>query len=230
VHDVHVSATNEDWKRLAAYIKDRRDALDMTQGDVRAAGGPSVTTLQKLELAARTAYRRGTLTAVDRALKWRPGSSRAILKGDEPTPLDDRTPAETDSRLGGQLIRRRILLGDELSRNYRDRFLFAAERGIDYDLAYRAEHGELEALTEDEQQAVQRAYGLAGDSLEPGRSLTTGIPELASSTEGAHRAYVRAALEDRQFTEAHWRIVADQLRMWRGEYPQAAPAKVRRRA
>jgi len=160
---------SRDWANLAAQVKDRREELGLTQEQVAASGGPSTATLRLIETNNAKSYRAKTFTQLETALRWRNGSVRRILAGQGPSPLDD------DDQLGEQLSRRRILLGDELGRNYRDSSLFATERGISHDLTYRAEHGNAAALTREEQAVAEHAYGLAGGSWN--RSITTGVLE-----------------------------------------------------
>ncbi len=47
----------------------------------------------EIENARRESYNRSTLAALDRALKWEPGSAAAVLAGGEPTELDEPASA-----------------------------------------------------------------------------------------------------------------------------------------
>lgn len=82
---------DEDWPRLARFVRDRRDELGMSQEDVRAAGGPSTATMNMIENPdhRRAGYSRSTYSKLERALRWQPMSARAILKGGDPSPVDD---------------------------------------------------------------------------------------------------------------------------------------------
>jgi hypothetical protein len=75
-------------ERLAEAMEQRRRALDITWEDVHAAGGPAVRTLNNLR-RAQSAPDRATLAKLDTALRWQPGSAKAVLSGAaEPVPLD----------------------------------------------------------------------------------------------------------------------------------------------
>ncbi len=96
-----VSMAPKDWKRLAGYVRERRDELGLTQEQVAAAGGPSTATLRLIETSAQSEYRAKSLRQLEDALRWRSGSVRAILAGGEPaeagrSPADVRDPAEAD--------------------------------------------------------------------------------------------------------------------------------------
>lgn len=91
---------DSDWQRLADYVTRRRTQLGMTQGEVQAAGGPSVATMRLLEGAMQQGYRAVILGRLEEALRWRPGSVATILAGGEPTTVDrsetSRTPMDPD--------------------------------------------------------------------------------------------------------------------------------------
>jgi hypothetical protein len=79
-------AIGSDWQRVADYVRDRRIELDLTQADVHAAGGPSPATQRLVEGALQSAYQPAILGRLERALRWKRGSIRAIRNGGEPTP------------------------------------------------------------------------------------------------------------------------------------------------
>ncbi|GAB4677632.1 helix-turn-helix domain-containing protein [Mycobacterium avium] len=103
------------WDRLANYVQEFRAMRGMSQKAVAANGGPSDTTLGKIEAGAWRP-KRGvdrTLEKLDRGLGWEPGSASRVLAGGEPTiradtarlarllrakakPLEDRTPDEQE--------------------------------------------------------------------------------------------------------------------------------------
>lgn len=84
--------TGDDWRRLAAYTRDRRGDLGLTQEELAAAGGPSTATLRLIEGARQPGYRPAILRALERALQWERGSVRAILDGGDPvSEADDLT-------------------------------------------------------------------------------------------------------------------------------------------
>lgn len=85
-----------DIQRLARRAKQRREDLDNDQIDVveRAGKGLSLSVLSQIENARNDRLRPATLRALDRGLRWVPGSSRSVTEGGEPTALDDDDPEE----------------------------------------------------------------------------------------------------------------------------------------
>lgn len=79
---------SKDWKRLAEHAHRRRSELGLSQAAMAVPGVLSIDRIQKIEGAKRTSYRLGTLLALERALKWAPGSVEQILKGGDPLPAD----------------------------------------------------------------------------------------------------------------------------------------------
>lgn len=71
----------DDWAALAEAVAKRRQQHAMSQDDVAAGGGPSAKTIRQLELGDGGEFRPSTFQKLDRALSWRPGTSRAILDG-----------------------------------------------------------------------------------------------------------------------------------------------------
>lgn len=69
---------------LARWVKARRDELDLTQMEVWMAGGPSNTTLTKIENAEMDGLTRTTARKLDAALQWEPGSARRVWEGGSP--------------------------------------------------------------------------------------------------------------------------------------------------
>lgn len=97
------SVTNPD--RFAAIVQARRAELNLTQVDVKAAGGPSTVTLGKIENGQRPSAR--TLRKLDQVLRWSPGSAARTLSGGDPTPLDGPPPPPSDThqvRLGPDVV------------------------------------------------------------------------------------------------------------------------------
>jgi transcriptional regulator with XRE-family HTH domain len=78
----------KDWERLARYVVERRDQLGLTQEEVAVSGGPSTATLRLIEKSAQDAYRAKSLRQLEDALRWAPGSVRAVLDGGEPRERD----------------------------------------------------------------------------------------------------------------------------------------------
>lgn len=75
---------NPDLDRLARYVKARRDELGLRQDELKDRGGPSTTTLTKVESASAT-LAPVTLRKLDDGLRWARGSAAAILAGGEPS-------------------------------------------------------------------------------------------------------------------------------------------------
>jgi hypothetical protein len=80
---------------LADAVTTRRRALGLTRIGLHEAGGPSDSTMARLESpTATTAYPRpSTLDRLDAGLKWIPGSAAGCLDLREPTPLEDISAA-----------------------------------------------------------------------------------------------------------------------------------------
>ncbi|OZE28306.1 hypothetical protein CH262_03025 [Rhodococcus sp. 05-2255-1e] len=80
---------------LADAVTMRRRALGLTRIGLHEAGGPSDSTMARLESpTATTAYPRpSTLDRLDAGLKWVPGSAAGCLDLREPTPLEDISAA-----------------------------------------------------------------------------------------------------------------------------------------
>lgn len=86
---------------LGRAVRTRRTQLGLTQEEVNAHGGPSDTTLTKIENGEGANPAASTLRKLDTALRWRPGSAQRVLEGEgdaEPlkTPPDTRPAARRD--------------------------------------------------------------------------------------------------------------------------------------
>lgn len=66
-------------KRLGEAVAQRRNALGLSQERVHELGGPSTTTLTKIEAGTAKSIHRRTAQDLDRALGWKVGSSEALL-------------------------------------------------------------------------------------------------------------------------------------------------------
>lgn len=78
-------------ERLAEASRARRSALGITQPGAAEAGGIGVSTLRQIETAAQPgSVSRKTSLGLDRAMRWKPGSTARVLVGDAdaPEPLD----------------------------------------------------------------------------------------------------------------------------------------------
>lgn len=62
-------------------IRNRRVFLRLSQADVTAAGGPSEQTVRKIEHGQPGPYRAASMVALDRILRWKPGTVQTILDG-----------------------------------------------------------------------------------------------------------------------------------------------------
>lgn len=81
--------------RLDFYVNERLAVLHMTRNDLARRGGPNRSTLHKSTTGSRS-MSAATLTRLDEALGWAPGSARSILEGGEPvTPQHHDTSAHT---------------------------------------------------------------------------------------------------------------------------------------
>ncbi|MBD7949630.1 helix-turn-helix domain-containing protein [Oerskovia rustica] len=69
----------QDIARLGPLVRARREELGLSQEDVAALGGPSTTTLSKIENGEAKAIRLRTARDLDRALGWRRGSTEDVL-------------------------------------------------------------------------------------------------------------------------------------------------------
>ncbi|PYG00197.1 Helix-turn-helix domain-containing protein [Georgenia satyanarayanai] len=78
---------SSDLKRFARIVLDRRNTLGLSQVDVWRAGGPSNSTLTKIEGGLPPEPSNATLRKLDVGLQWTPGSARSALSGGDPTPL-----------------------------------------------------------------------------------------------------------------------------------------------
>lgn len=74
-------ADDWDWQALADTVKARRAWLRMSQPDVAKAGGPSEQTVSRIETRSRRNYSSETFTVLEKALRWEPGTIKAILAG-----------------------------------------------------------------------------------------------------------------------------------------------------
>lgn len=71
----------ENWRRLGAAVQGRRNRLGLTQEEITERGGPSHSTLRRLERGDPGPYQGRTLVSLEQALDWRSGTVQAILEG-----------------------------------------------------------------------------------------------------------------------------------------------------
>src|ERR1044072_502839 len=91
------SPNNDDWHRLAKYVKARRRELRLNQDELKRTGGPSAATVRNIESALQDSYKPWVLDGLARSLKWTAVSIDEILAGGEPTPIVDRHLSLDDS-------------------------------------------------------------------------------------------------------------------------------------
>lgn len=87
-----------DLERFAEIVKLRREDLGLTQDQMGDYGGPSTTTMTKVENAGDGVPAQVTLRKLDAALKWEPGSARRTLAGGEPTEIVEPAPPAPSRR------------------------------------------------------------------------------------------------------------------------------------
>lgn len=77
------------WDQLAAQVTTQRAYLGYSIAQLSAVSGLSTSTLDNIEHNRKNAYDPATLSALERALRWRPGSIQRVLNGLEPQALQD---------------------------------------------------------------------------------------------------------------------------------------------
>lgn len=77
------------WDQLAAHVTTQRAYLGYSIAQLSAVSGLSTSTLDNLEHGRKASYDPGTLSALERALRWAPGSVDRVLKGLNPLPVRD---------------------------------------------------------------------------------------------------------------------------------------------
>lgn len=79
-----LSVMEQDIKRLGSYVEARRKNLGLSQADLAARGGPSDTTVSKIEMGRTRRILPKTARELDLALEWLPGSAESVMSGGEP--------------------------------------------------------------------------------------------------------------------------------------------------
>lgn len=97
------SGSPPDWKNLASHVVKRRKALDWTQADLQAAGGPSTATLRHIEGASSESYKPYILRKLERGLRWTDGSVDRCLAGGEPLNISDEASFSSPQRIAAAL-------------------------------------------------------------------------------------------------------------------------------
>jgi hypothetical protein len=117
--------SGEAWQRLGEMLEGRRVALNPKYRNLvlfTAERGIDYRLAWDVEHAARTNYRRPTITAIEVAYAWRPGSIRLVLAGGEPAELDIAVTAPASPLTAGEeralaSWREEVRLGVEQKRN-----------------------------------------------------------------------------------------------------------------
>lgn len=153
---------------LARYVAARREDLHMSQEDVALAGGPSTTTLSKIEAAAAGVLRKRTLEDLDRALMWRIGSSREVLvSGRAPEPVDPEPRADRPLDVEDLEVSLVVRATEDGRGRVVTGVLADPVRGDRLELRYWAPAGTSVSMGEFGG-VVADAYGLARDTLRAG--------------------------------------------------------------
>lgn len=84
----HAAPMTKDGRRLGEAVLARRKALGYSQEDVRDRGGPSTTTLTKIEAGHGEGIRGRTISDLEDVLQWGRGSVDRVLAGGEPSELE----------------------------------------------------------------------------------------------------------------------------------------------
>jgi transcriptional regulator with XRE-family HTH domain len=87
-----VDMRDQRLRALANYVRARRVALNLNQGDLASRGGPGVVTVGKIERGEIAKPEVSTLRRLDTALQWEPGSAAAVLDGGQVRELVDDAP------------------------------------------------------------------------------------------------------------------------------------------
>ncbi|MGI6797989.1 helix-turn-helix domain-containing protein [Gordonia sihwensis] len=85
-----------DAARLGRFVKDRREELGLRQDELGRRGGPSTTTLTKVENAVTPQLAAVTLLRLDMGLGWEPGSSARVLAGGHPSVVSGESVADRE--------------------------------------------------------------------------------------------------------------------------------------
>lgn len=84
-----MSASKADWARVGAMLENRRAELDPRYRNMKIferERGIDYRLAWDIEHARRDTYRRVTLTAIEVAYGWQPGSIHRVLEGGDPVP------------------------------------------------------------------------------------------------------------------------------------------------
>lgn len=80
-------------RRFGQIVRSRREELGIQQDEVIEHGGPSSTTMGRIERGSDSDPSPKTLRKLDIGLSWHPGTAKHVLGGGDPQPLE---PSEAD--------------------------------------------------------------------------------------------------------------------------------------
>lgn len=80
-----IGGMDEDWNRVAEYVRTRRTELRLTQDDVQDRGGPSAAKLREIENKRSQTLSASKRRDLERAIEWTDGSFDSVLRGGEPS-------------------------------------------------------------------------------------------------------------------------------------------------
>ncbi|CAG7637090.1 helix-turn-helix domain-containing protein [Rhodococcus opacus] len=171
--------------RFGRIVRERREALGMTQDDVTAAGGPSDTTQTRIERAEGSEPTSTTRNRFDHALRWEPGSATRVWNGGHAIPLPE-APARTAAQaapafeLGPMEVPVSLEQLTELLEILNSLTVIAEEDDA---------HPRLSSTTDALKRFVSSLTGTwVTDILERNRSSENGIPTMIEFAFGAHLA------------------------------------------
>lgn len=77
------------WDQLAGHVRTQRAYLGYSINQLSTLSGLSTSTVDNIEHNRKVSYDPATLSALERALRWRTGSIQRILDGLEPHAISD---------------------------------------------------------------------------------------------------------------------------------------------
>lgn len=176
-----------DLKRFGRIVYERRTELGLTQEDVARNGGPTDTTLGKIENGEwNPGNRKITLRKLDTGLRWAEGSAQRTLAGGDPTPAKSIEHELDRARLElAELQKRRQVLGPERSSDADAQMEAALLRRIDVLLVQKnvAAAGRQQVQRDSHRRQLIDLWVRAQPLTQPGRldadELTDSAVELA---------------------------------------------------
>lgn len=108
--------TTDEWARVGAAVRERREGLGLTQLELATQAGVSESMVRVLETARRANYRAGNLRAIARVLQWPDDAIDRVLAGRPPderlSPPDERPLTDRLEALEAEVARLRAELAD----------------------------------------------------------------------------------------------------------------------